>query len=234
MSRLLKKTVTILSSSVFCLAASYVVMSPAAEADVLYNNGAVNGELNAFSIDIAGGFSVADSFTLGSNSNVNGVGFAVWVISGETPTTVDWAITTSPFSGVIASGTSASLTGNDLGTNGTGIFDVFNESLSGLNVDLAAGNYWLQFSNAGVSTAGDPVYWDENDGPSQAFQTPNGTAASDYSLVGGLGGSCPTCSGSETFEVLGSVPEPGTVTMLLSGFLLASPALYKARRKAIR
>ena len=205
-----------------------------AKADVLYDNGPVNGELNGFDIDIAAGYSVTDSFSLTSTANVTGVDLAVWVLTGDSPLSVDWAITTSPFAGVIASGSGATLSGADLGTNETDQFDVFSESFSLDVPNLAAGNYYLQLSNADVSTSGDPVYWDENDGSSVAYQTPDGTAGSDYSLAGsdtnspGYGITCPTCSGSETFSIVGAaVPEPGTVTTLLSGLVLMAPGILQ-------
>ena len=63
-------------------------------------------------------------------------------------------------------------------------------------MNLAAGDYWLNLQNAVVDT-GDPVYWDENSGPSQASQNSVGTIPSEsFTLLG------------ETTQ--GTVPEPGS------------------------
>ena len=57
-------------------------------------------------------------------------------------------------------------------SNGFG-FNVCTETGSIAGLDLNAGGYWLNLQNA-VVASGNPVYWDENDGPSEASETFSG------------------------------------------------------------
>ena len=51
-------------------------------------------------------------------------------------------------------------------------------------VDLAPGTYWVNLQNAQVNT-GDPVYWDENSGPSLADENSLGTIPSEaFTILG--------------------------------------------------
>jgi hypothetical protein len=59
------------------------------------------------------------------------------------------------------------------------------------------------------SAAGNPVYWDENSGPSQASQNSVGTIPSESFTI--LGGNSTTSTG-------GTVPEPGSIALFGSGF----------------
>jgi hypothetical protein len=232
---------------VFYLAASFILIGPAARAGDLYTNGDVNGNYNNWFIDTDSSASVADSFTLGSASNLTAVDFVVWVNQGDTPEAVDWAITNSatPFQGTVASGTAAPLNNPVFIDNNQYGYDVYDVSFSLGDLSLAAGNYFLQLQNGltaeiEASDFGDDPFlgWDENDGPSSAFTAT--VSGSSYgvpqSLINQTCQLFETCdslnpqSGSETFEIEGTTPEPGTVTMLLSGLLLlAATALYKKR-----
>jgi hypothetical protein len=212
-----------------CLAAfataGYIVLSPAAIADVLYSNGGANGEINAFSIDHSGGNAVSNSFTLGSASTVTGVDFAVWLNAGQTGVSVDWAINSAKFSGLLASG-STGLTTAFLSSNEP--FDIDKESFSGLNLNLAPGTYWLELRNGVTSVSCDAMWWDENDGASQAFESADGTPGLAASLIAFNG--CATCSGSETFQIEGS-PAPEPATIVLSGFgLLILAGIVRRQR----
>ena len=131
---------------------------------VLYTNGPVNGNIRAWDIGSSLGFTVSDSFGLGSASTIGSISFGDVVFPGETPLTITWSISSSKLGGgtVFASGTS-SLTNTLVCLSGPGCsFDVYS-SLFSTNVALGAGTYWLNFS--GSSTAnGDVELWDENDG----------------------------------------------------------------------
>jgi hypothetical protein len=240
---MLTKIIKIWMCLVFCLAASYVVTGSTATAGYLYNNGLENDNYNAWLIDIGDGSAVADSFSLGSTSTITKIDFVAWVNSGDTPDTIDWAITTSPFGTAIpgASETGVALISNYVTTNDQGL-DVYDVSFNVPSVELSAGAYWLRLQNG--STADDLLMaWDENDGASAAFSAT--VAGSSYgtplSLIDQTCTGLDTCvdghpqSGSETFQLEGAsnTPEPGTLTSLLSGFLLlAGAATYKNRRKA--
>jgi len=115
---------------------------------------------------------------------------------------VDWAIGTSPFGSDISSGT-ASLTNTFFGADATGFFDIYESSFA-INGSLIAGTYYFSLSNA-VSAFGNPVYWNESNGPSSAEQT-------------GIFGTYPIPS--ESFRLIGSgtarVPDSGSTFGLLT------------------
>ena len=144
------------------------VAQQASAATTLYDNGPIDGTIDAFKITDS--FAIADSFTLSQSSVVTGVNFGVWAFPGDTISTVDWGITsasnTFPINGT------ASVTNGAPTLNGYG-YDVMTDGFSTGSVFLAAGTYWLVLQNA-VTSHGDPVFWDQNNGPSCLTSAPNG------------------------------------------------------------
>jgi hypothetical protein len=192
------------------LVAAAFLTAPAPGA-VLYSNGSINGDLNAWGIDVCSTcdppaqFLVTDSFVLTAPSTITGVTLGEWVLSGATPETVFWGISASPFGG----GTSVSLTSSLFcsasSTCGAGGQDVYSSSFT-LDLSLGAGTYWLTLSGATASAGG--VLWDENGGSSSAEQ---------LKLPGGTPGAIP----SESFSIDGSaVPEPGSLALSAAGLLV--------------
>jgi hypothetical protein len=182
-----------------------------AGAQTLYSNGPVNGTVDAWTINY--GYSVANSFTLSGASTLTGADFGVWTFSGDTAETVDWSITTSPLGGTTLFSGTANLAQTFLFTNGFG-YNVDLESFALGNLGLGAGTYYFELQNATVNT-GDPLYWDENDGPSLAYESANGQI------------------GSESFDIYGTataVPEPTSLAALLIGLTAVG---YVRRRRAI-
>jgi hypothetical protein len=196
------------SSLVLVLMFLSLMVAPAT-AGTLYDNGPVNGNLNAWPVNF--GFAIADSFALSSASTITGFQFGVWAQSGDMPISVDWSIGTSPFLHNLGSGT-AQLSDTFLFTNGLG-YDVYEATASGLNVPLIAGtSYFLTLQNA-FSTNGDALFWDENDGV--GCTSPGCPSTSYEQGVGQL-------PGSESFQIIGTAqttPEPGSIVLFGSGLV---------------
>ena len=189
--------------TVLCLA---LVAIPAAADQTLYDNGPINGSVDAWTINF--GYSVTDSFTLSSASTITGFQFGVWAYPGDTPLSVDYSIGSSPYGGT---STTVSLSTAFQYSNQYG-YDIDLESVTGLNVPLSAGTYWLTLQNA-VTTQGEPLYWDENSGPSSACESSLGTIPSESFQIIGVSGTTSTTNTSST------TPEPGSIMLFGSGIL---------------
>ncbi len=190
-----------------------LVAVPAIAQDI-YDNGPTNGNTDAWTVNF--GFIVSDTFnTSVANTQITGVTFATWMAPGDVLSSAEVSITslenggTSYFDQTV-SFTQSGCVGNQYSYN------VCNENgtLGGGGVNLAsAGTYWLNIQNASVAD-GDPVYWDENSGPSQASENTVGTIPSESFTI--LGTENTTTSTSTS---TGTVPEPSSILLLGSGIL---------------
>ena len=176
-----------------------------AEADnLLYTNGPVDG--NDAGWNISSGYAVTDSFTLSSSATLGYATVGLLVLqqlAGDAPTTLDWLIGTSPFGSDVSSGTSVSLTNQDLGVGGLGA-EVF-QSTFALSGTLSAGTYYLTLQN-GQTLGGSDLYWDQSGpsgGPSTAYQSLGGPSSGVL---------------SESFSIY-STPEPSSLVLLTLGAL---------------
>jgi hypothetical protein len=177
-------------------------------ADTVYDNGPINGTTDAWTINF--GFIVSDTFTVGGGgATVNGLAFGAWLFPGDVLQSAEVSITDSEFGGTtffdgVVNFTQSGCVGNQYG------FNVCTETGSFSDTNLAAGTYWLNLQNASVNT-GDPIYWDENSGPSQASENSVGTIPSEaFTLTGG---------GTTTTTTSGTVPEPSSIMLFGSGIL---------------
>jgi hypothetical protein len=179
---------------VLCLALAVIPAS----AQVIYDNGPANGSVDAWTINF--GYVVSDTFTVDASA-VQGFDFTVWAYPGDTALTVDWSITSAEFGGTTYGSGTASLSSSFITSNQYG-YDVDKLSASGLNVVLGGGTYWLNLQNA-TTSFGDPLFWDENSGPSSASESAVGTIA------------------SEAFDIrgTGTIPEPSSIMLFGSGIL---------------
>lgn len=176
-------------------------------ATTIYSNGPINGTTDAWTINF--GFVVSDSFTIGGNgAHVNGVSFGAWLFPGDVLQSAEISITDSEFGGTtffdgIVNFSQNGCVGNQYG------FNVCTETGGFNTLNLADGTYWLNLQNAVVNT-GDPVYWDENSGPSSASENSVGTIPSEaFTIIGN----------DETTTTGGTVPEPTTIMLFGSGIL---------------
>jgi hypothetical protein len=193
-----------------CLAAV-----PAA-AQTLYSNGPVNGTTDGWTINF--GFVVSDTFSLSSASTLTGVNFYSWVFPGDIVNSVELAITSSEFGGTTYYDQVVNFTASNCSANQLG-YNVCLESSVGMTpVNLASGTYWLNLENACCTD--DPLYWDENSGPSQASENSVGTIPSEAFTVFGTAGTSTTSTTSTT-------PEPSSVMLWGSGIVGLAGAIRR-------
>ena len=185
----------IASLTILCLALAVIPAS----AQVLYSNGPINGTTDGWTINF--GYVVSDTFTLSAASTLGSVDIGVWEFPGDTGSTVDWSITSTE-NGTGVGGT-ANVTDTFISTNQYG-YDIDKWHFTTPIGALGAGTYWLNLQNA-VVPSGDPVYWDENSGPSSASESAVGTIASEAFSVNGTS--------------TGTTPEPSSIMLFGSGIL---------------
>ncbi len=175
-----------------------------------YSNGSINGTTDAWTINF--GHVVSDNFT--GTSTVVGFMFGVWEFPGDNMTSIDWTIASAPMGATVLGRTvyghgTATVADQFISTNQYG-YNIDRITVSGLGVSLPGGKtYWLELQNA-ILPSGDPVYWDENSGPSKAFGSQIGTIPSEAFTVNSY---CMGCS-----DPIGA-PEPGSLTLFGSGIL---------------
>jgi hypothetical protein len=218
----------IASLTILCLA----IAAPAG-AQVLYDDGPINGTEDAWTINF--GYAVGNTFTLSANSTVGGFNFGVWEFPGDTLTSVQWSVTQYFDSGFVygsgvASGTN--LTDQFISVNQYG-YNIDKVTVTNLNVPLLAGaTYWLNLQNATVPS-GDPVFWDENDGVGCKGDDGHGGGCPSQADWTGCIKSGPLCP-PESFDINGTqggtTPEPDSFILFSSGILgLAGLLRHKPR-----
>jgi uncharacterized repeat protein (TIGR03803 family) len=154
--------------------------------DDFYSNGPINGTTDAWGINF--GFAVSDSIPTGGAAT--GLTFGAWLFPGDVLLSVEVTFSTEPLGGgtilgdQIVTFSQSSCAGNQYG------FNVCTETGTlGSGFSQLAGGSWVTLQNAVVNT-GDPVYWDENSGPSMAVESSVGTIPSEAFTVTGGGSGC--------------------------------------------
>ncbi len=202
--------------SVLLLAISVIGAVPAV-ADTLYNNGPINGTTDAWTINF--GFVVSDTFTLSSDSTVQGLAFGAWLFPGDVLLTAEVVISSAEFGGTIFTDQTISFTQSGCSSNQYG-YNVCTETGTLADTNLAAGTYWLNLQNA-VVNAGDPIYWDENSGPSQASENSVGTIPSEAFTILGTNNNRTCGTGC------GPSPEPSSFVLFGSALLAMTGVLAR-------
>ena len=201
-----------LSLLALCLTLAAV---PAVAQGPVYDNGPVNGQVDAWTINF--GFAVSDTFHANGDSSVNNISFWAWVEPGDTASSVEVAIGNNGyFSNNLFDGT-VSLTQSNCFTNNFG-FDVCQESGSLSTPFLNVGNYYLTLENA-ITPEGNPLYWDENSGV--GCQSQGCPSSAQESTLGSIPSEAFTLSNIETTTTsgTGTTPEPGSIVLFGSGIL---------------
>ncbi len=185
---------------------------PAAAQNVVYDNGPVNGQEVAWTINF--GFIVTNSFTISNGaSNINGMDFWAWLFPGDTMTSVEIQIGDGAFGNNLMDLT-VDVSASDCFTNQFG-YNVCMESANFSGPHLTNGAYWVSLGNAMIPS-GDPAFWDMNSGagcqslgcPSLAFDNSLGTLPSEsFTILG------------QSSTSTGTTPEPGSILLLASGVL---------------
>jgi hypothetical protein len=209
----------------FCLALllGILVNLPAFAQMNLYDNGPTNGTTDAWTINF--GFAVSNSFPVHGSASIYAIAFAAWLFSGDVLESAEVSITSEEFGGTTyfdqtVTFTQSGCVGNQYGYN------VCTETGDLPWLYLDDGTYWLNLQNASVNT-GDPVYWDENSGPSSASANEIGTIPSESFTL--FGGGCaenrPDCGPPPP-----TTPEPGSLLLLISGGLASWAWAGRLRR----
>jgi hypothetical protein len=186
-----------------------------AKADTVYTNGAIDGNTNARTINF--GWDVSNSFTVGTADTLVSATIGLWAFPGDTLTAVTWDVGTSFFANDVATGTDSAPVNTFQFTNGYG-YDIYSTSIA-ISGSVAPGTYYLSLHDA-VTTFGQPIYWDQNSGPSLAMQNNGiGSVASESFTIFGSGGGG------------GGTPEPASLLLLGSGLLGLAGGIRK-RMKA--
>ena len=167
---------------------------------IVYDNGPYNGTNDAWAINF--GFAVSDSYAL-SGGTVTRINFVYWDASStDLLTTVDYQFGSSSFSGNIR--TSGAATNQFISTNQFGYF-LYSASFDVSNSDFQGANGFVTLSNA-CTTSGcsvsNPIYWDENSGPSTAYENTLGSIPSETFSLDGSGPECVRDKPENGFKII--------------------------------
>lgn len=203
---------------------------PAMAQTDIYDNGPINGNTYAWTINY--GYAVSDSFTVPysySGTTINGASFGMWLYPGDTLSSAQLSITSLPFGGTQYFDETVNFTQGRCTSNQYG-YNVCVENTAFNGPILSNGTYWLSLQNASLPS-GDPIYWDENSGPSRAKDSsvlPTAVMGSEAFTVLGENSTC-MCGCSAQANCADSpsstAPEPGSLALFIPACLIWFGAL---------
>ncbi len=206
---------TLRISSLSLLTLCLMLAAVPAVAQTVYNNGPIDGNTDAWTINF--GFVQSDNFTVtGGNSTITGFSFGAWLFPGDILTSAELSITSGENGGTTYFDQILNFTQGTCSYPNQYGYNICQENSSFRGPTLNSGTYWVNLQNA-VVPSGDPVYWDQNEGPSLASNNSVGTMPSEAFTVLGTGSS--TSSTSTSTTTTGTVPEPSSMMLFGSGIL---------------
>ncbi len=156
--------------------------------NTLYDNGPINGNTDAWTINF--GFAVSDTFTT-NGSQITGLQFGAWLFPGDVLLSAEVLIGTAEYGNDLFDQTVSFTQSSNCPINTFG-YAICTETAT-FTANIAAGTYWITLQNAVVNT-GDPLYWDENSGPSLASENSVGTIPSEaFTILGSTTTTCNDC-----------------------------------------
>ncbi len=190
-----------------------VIASPAS-GQTLYENGPINGQDLAWTINF--GFGIGDTFFLpNNNSTVTGFSFGAWLTPGDVLESAEVSITSEALGGTTYFDQQVNFTQSGCFLNNLS-FDVCTEIANFNGPTLSSGTYWVNLQNA-ISAGGNPVFWDQNNGV--GCLSPGCPSIGSEGGPDGMQASIP----SEAFSVLGTsggngtTPEPDSLILFATG-----------------
>jgi PEP-CTERM motif-containing protein len=199
-------------ASLSLIAVCLTLAAVPAVAQTVYSNGPIDGNVNSWTINL--GFSVSDTFNVSANgTTITGGSFGIWLYPGDTLTSAELSITSGENGGTSFFDQTVNFTTGACAMDQFG-YNVCMENTSFSGPTLNIGTYWVNLQNASTPN-GDPVYWDENSGPSLASNNSEGTIPSESFTI--LGTSSSTTSTSTTTTT--TVPEPSSIMLFGAGVL---------------
>ena len=186
----------IASLSLLTVCCLMLAVAPAM-ADTLYSNGPYNGNTSAWNIGF--GFSVTDSISSTPDTFATGLSIVTWDSPGDTLLNAEVQFGTASFGNNIFDSVLTPTLTRDIGINQYG-YELDQWTFSFFTF-LPAGTNWVTLQNE-QSAFGLSIYWDENSGPSSAYENTLGSIPSEaFTLTGFHEGT----------------PEPSSISLFGSG-----------------
>jgi len=165
-----------------------------AAAGTVYDNGPLNGELNAYNFTT--GLVVSDTFTVSKNNpTINGISIWAWRFPSDHNPTAEVTITSQANGGTVYFDQTGPLDESNCYADGFG-FTICQDTGTWTNGPvLPNGTYWINLKNASFPS-GNQVYWDMNSGvgcnspgcPSQAQDILGTIPSETFTILGTSGG----------------------------------------------